>query len=179
MLKNLLFALILSFSVASPAAPEITASNIICISGAQVSAPADTAENILATCSIPANALGANGMLEISSLWSVTNSANTKTLRVRFSGISGTIFQSFTATTIGSINALVAVSNRNATNSQVSSATIVTSYGTTSAAVITGAVDTTAATTVVLTCLKASAGETCALERYFVRINGAYSQLQP
>src|SRR5688500_6060251 len=59
----------------------------------------NTTETTLATVTVPANAIGANGRLRVTSLWSHTNSANSKTLRVRFGGAAGTIYTSLTVTT--------------------------------------------------------------------------------
>jgi len=136
-------------------------------SGAKVADPGNTtAETTYATITVPANAMGANGSLLIWELWSYTNSANSKTMRVRFSGGSGTIFASAAASASVLMNVLAKIQNRGATNSQVGTpATIGTAAGT---AAVTSSVDTTASATVVLTGQKATGTETLELESYLV-----------
>src|SRR5712664_2587326 len=91
---------------------------ILCKSAVAVSAPADTNEDTLATCTVPANAMGANGVLRIRTRWSATNNANNKIVRSRFSGGAGTTFGAITLSGWGYQQLEVTISNRNATNSQ-------------------------------------------------------------
>lgn len=137
-------------------------------SGAAVSGAADTAENTLATVSVPAGSMGVNGVVRVTSLWSYTNSANNKTLRVDFGGFD---FLSNAATTTVGTQTLTLIRNRNATNSQVgfTNATF-GAIGTTTGTATTCAVDTTAAVSLTLTGQKASAGETLTLESYTVEL---------
>ncbi len=142
-------------------------------SGAAVNTPADTSEDTLATINIPANAMGANGVLRIYTLWAFTSSGNNKTLRIRFSGASGTIYMNPVFTTSVGYASLTMIANRNATNSQVGFASAATNggLGTSSASAnVTSSVDTTAATSLVITGQKASAGETLTLESYLVEL---------
>jgi hypothetical protein len=148
-------------------APRILAQSAVAVSGA-----ADTAENTLATITVPANAMGPNGTLRIWTSWSYTNSANGKTLRVRFSGASGTQFMNPTVTASVVTSQITQITNRNATNSQVSASGanasgIVVGSGT---ALATSAVDTTVETTIVITGQKALGTETLTLERYLVEL---------
>jgi len=141
-------------------------------SAVAVTAPGDTAENVLATITVPANAMGANGILRIWASWSITNNANNKTIIVRFSGASGTAYLSVTQNNLASYGTLTSITNRGATNSQVGGINNGTSAGLGAAGgtLPTSAVDTTASTTVVLACTKASGGDTCTLERYLVEL---------
>lgn len=151
------------------AGPEV----VLGKSGAAVNTPADTSEDTLATINIPANAMGANGVLRIYTLWSFTSSANNKTLRIRFSGASGTIYMNPVFTTSVGYAALTMIANRNATNSQVGFASAATNGGlgsSSASANVTSSVDTTAATSLVITGQKASAGETLTLESYLVEL---------
>lgn len=136
---------------------------------AAVSGAADTNENALATVTIPANTLGANGALFIETHWAFTNNANTKTLRLRFSGIGGTAIFSQGATTQQTGWARTMMANRGVTNSQFASS-IITYVGNTIGNSIgsTAAIDTTAATTLVISGQKATAGDTLTLEGYSV-----------
>lgn len=150
-------------------APYIVSQSAVAVSGTE-----DTNENTLATITIPGNALGLNGSIEVITNWTFTNSANAKTLRARFSGGSGTIYMSFGHTTSAGQAAMFVISNRNAANSQYGGAIAVNStggWGSTSNAGITSSVDTTAATTIVLTGQKALGTETLTLERYIAKIN--------
>lgn len=140
-------------------------------SSAAVTAPANTSENTLATITIPAGALGLNGSIRINSGWSFTNNANSKTMRIRFSGAAGTAYMSAAGfTTQVSMQADTFFGNRNSASSQVGgTGRISTGAGTFfTTALTTSAVDTTVDTTVVLSAEKASAGDTVTLEWYSV-----------
>jgi len=145
---------------------------LLCTSAVAATAPADTEENTLATCTVPANAMGLNGQLHIVTSYSYTNSANDKTVRVRFSGGAGTIFSSDLETTSVSHTYLTMISNRGATNSQVGSVSGAQTnpYAASGGALVTAAVDTTAATTVVITCQKETGAESCVLEKLSVEL---------
>jgi hypothetical protein len=139
--------------------PTLLSASSVAASGA-----ADTNENTLATVAVAGNLLGANGKLRITFLFTVTNSANNKTLRVRFGG---TQFFGVVLTTSASYVFQFEIGNRGATNSQVSGPS---SWGANTAAVTTGAIDTTASQNLTITGQKASAGETITLEGYTVEV---------
>lgn len=133
----------------------------------------DTSETTLATITVPAGAMGANGILRITTQWSHTSSGNNKTLFVRFSGAAGTAYLNNNVTTTASTRDQRLISNRNATNSQVGTnlgAVSTGGWGSNANAVVTSAVDTTAATTIVIRCQLASSGETITLEGYLVEL---------
>lgn len=141
---------------------------VVAQSGAAQTLTGSTSETTLATITIPAGVLGPNGQVEVEALWSCTNSANNKTCRVKFGG---TAFTSAVLTTSAGVQTHTRIANRNATNSQVSlGATAVTGFGGTSATATTGAVDTTADVTLLLTGQLASAAETLTLESYVVTV---------
>ena len=148
-----------------PDGPQILGRSASAVSGA-----ADTAENILATVTVPANLLGLNGGLLAYSTWSYTNSANVKTLRLRFGGIGGTQYLLTTRTTEILMHDLRRIRNRNSASSQVGGAnsSMLSGLGASASALITSANDTTAAVDLVLTGQKATAGETLTLESYEV-----------
>lgn len=139
-------------------------------SAVAVSAGADTTEDTLATITIPANIIGPNGSVEVLTLWSYTNSANNKTLRVRFSGASGTQYLNTAVTTTATLQHLAIIRNVNSASSQKAGYNGTVSFSTSGNAPVTSSVDTTAATTVVITGQKASSGETLTLESYEVRV---------
>ncbi len=138
---------------------------------AAVNAPADTAENIIATINLPP--LGANDAIRLLTMWSFTDSGNSKTIRARLSGIGGTVYLN----AAGFTNQLVIqsetiIGNRNSQSSQVgATAYISTDTGTFFKGVkTTSAVNTAVATTLVLTAEKAVGAETVTLEYYLVEI---------
>jgi hypothetical protein len=136
---------------------------------AAASGAADTNENTLATVTVPANTLGANGSLRIVTYWSFTNNANNKTCRVRFSGAAGTTYYTQTYTTQLVATAEVFIGNRNATNSQAGWFRQSNGAGSTSISTLsTSAVDTTAATTLLITGQKATGTDALTLEGYIV-----------
>lgn len=134
------------------------------------SCDATTNENALATITLPANTLGANGSVEILATWAMTNSANNKTTRVRFSGPAGTEFQNRIVTTQASSQQLTSISNAGATNSQRGMGLGSPGNGETTNAIVVGAIDTTADTTIVLSGQKTLAGETLTLVKYRVTV---------
>ena len=143
--------------------------DVIAQSAAPLSITATTAESILATVNVPANAMGPNGRLRVSTVWSVTNNANNKNLKVRYSGAAGTQFLNHSAASTLTIIAIHLIANRNATNSQVGTLTS-GAIGSGSSAVITASVDTTAATSLVFSVQLAVSTDTATLESYLVEL---------
>lgn len=137
---------------------------ILATSGTAVSCAADTAENTLVTVTLTANTLGLNGSLRFETLWSFTNSANTKTLQVK---LGGTAFLTASQTTNATYHDVRSLRNRT-TSSQIAWAASATGGGhaASTATATTGTIDTTADTTITITGTKQSAGETLTLESY-------------
>jgi len=146
-------------------------SRILASSGVGVTHTGDTNETVLATVTIPAGIMGLNGALRINSLWSTPGgSGNTKTLKIRLGGISGSTFLSVAlTTTLGFIDINRIIQNRNSASSQVSK-NIASSIATTGAAATTASVNTSAAQDLVFTAQLASAGESITLEQYLVEL---------
>lgn len=131
----------------------------------------DTIETVKATVTIPAGVMGLNGVLRVTTLWSYPNNANTKTLRVRFGGLAGTVIATQAATTTASYQETFTLGNRNAANSQVGNAANLSGkVGGTSSALITAAVDTAAAVDLVFTAQCGNATDTITLEGYIVEL---------
>ncbi len=82
-----------------------------------------TAEVSLANVTIPAALLSANGSLRLTSIWTVTNNADNKTINIRFGNVSGagqgSLFLGTTVTAIASGRFQQQISNRNSVSSQV------------------------------------------------------------
>lgn len=135
-------------------------------SAVQVSVTGTLVETTMATITVPAGAMGPNGFVEITSLWSYTNSANNKIMRTRFGGTS---VASNVPTTTASSALFTTIANRNSASSQVIGlATQI--IGVTGSATGTSAVNTANATDITLTATLANTGETITLEFYSVKI---------
>lgn len=154
-----------------PSAAPFTGFALLAKSGTSSSHTGDTAEATLATISIPANTLGANGSLKINAIWSFTNSANGKTFRWRLGGLSGTVIASTTATTIASVWSSILMISANATNAQ--NIYLEQARGTdqlVSGSIVTTAVDMTATQSLVITGQLALGTETITLLGYTVEV---------
>lgn len=65
------------------------AMTVLACDGAPASVTGTTAETVLASVTLPGGLMGPRGHLRLSSFWSETNNANTKTIRARLGGILG------------------------------------------------------------------------------------------
>jgi hypothetical protein len=132
-----------------------------------------TDETVLATVAIPAAAAGANGSIRVTSLWSCTNDASVKNSRHRFgasgAGTGGTAVHTGTLTSTGTYKAVTDIWNRNATNSQMSGLPNGT-FASSATALVTAAIDTTAATEIAITAQLADGADTVTLEAYRVEV---------
>lgn len=153
-------------SLGNPAIRNYSLGGVLARSAVAASGAADTNENTLATITIPANMMGASGIVKVTTWWAYTNSANNKTLRIKYNG---TAAASLVATTTVQAEVTAYIVNRGATNSQFvrgeskTAAAIATTAGT-------DAEDTTADSTILITGQKASGGETLTLEGYVVEV---------
>jgi Protein of unknown function (DUF2793) len=131
----------------------------------------DTLEAALATVSLPGGAMGANGVLRITAMWSYTNSANAKTPRMRLGGTSGTIVFGPSVTTTGSLLVQRLIQNRNAQNSQVMLGSANSnSYAASTGAPLTTSVDLSTTQDLVFSGQLANSGETITLESHLVEV---------
>jgi hypothetical protein len=126
-----------------------------------------TAETVLATIAIPAGAVSANGALRVTTLWSVTNNANTKVGNLRLSGAN---FGIVTLASVASGQAISMVRNRNSVTSQVGSAPANMGSGTNGSGTWTGSIDMSQAQSLTLTGTLANASDSATLESYTVEI---------
>lgn len=156
---------------ASAACAALGTWHVLGCSAVAVPNTGSTTENVLATIPIPAGAMGPNGLLRIRSLWSMTNSANSKTPRARLNGVSGTAYMAVVLTSVATWTSEITIANRNSASSQVGNAAATSAvYGGTGVAVTTGSIDTASAVDLVLTGQLANAGETITLESYVVEV---------
>lgn len=144
----------------------LKSSGVLAQSAVPASVTGTVSETVLATIPIPAGAMGLNGVLRIAPIWSYTNSANNKVLRVYFGGV---LLQSITRTTTASEDWFFTIRNRGAANSQVRSPGV-TPQGGTATAVPTSSVDTSVAQTLEFRGTLANTGETITLEAYIVEL---------
>lgn len=145
-------------------------------SGNTVSNAANTNEQALATVTVPAKFMGANGCLRVFSTWQTTGNNNTKDLRVRFSSISGTVFTDISVAANAaatSVSLIQTIQNANSAASQVGAVPTSVNGVTVGAvaALPTSSVDTDAAdTTIVLSGQLANSSDGCSLKRYEVML---------
>lgn len=125
----------------------------------------NTTETTLASVVIPAGAMGPNGRVRITSLWSATNSANNKTMRHKFGG---TNYSAQNMAAQQGWRHESEIGNRGAAASQVGNTSNV--FGSLAGAPITSAADTTSAVTVLVTGQLANAADTITLESYRVEV---------
>jgi hypothetical protein len=125
----------------------------------------DLVETTKATVTIPANAMGANGRVRVTSVWSATNNANNKTLRVKFGG---TNYLAQNITTTQSFIHQAQIGNRNSASSQVGTGN--TAFGSAGQAISTSAVNTGSSVDITFTIQLANAGDTATLESYIVEL---------
>ena len=146
---------------------------ILAASAVAASHTGSTTETALATITVPANAMGPNGVLRITTHWSYTNSANTKTLSVRFGGVSGTQYLANNVSTSATSRDQRHIHNVNAANSQkggMVGAVSVGGWGSNANVPVMSTLDTTTAKDIVISGLLANAGDTVTLESYLVEI---------
>jgi len=114
--------------------------------------------------------MGALGALRIRLQAVMTNNANSKTFRVRFSTISGTVFDGVAFTSVIGAWREIVIANRTASTQIGRNESNGTggwaSYGTS----VTSSVDTSAATTVVITAQLTNSADTAGVDFYAVEL---------
>jgi len=146
----------------------LPASGVLKQSAVPASVTGTVSETTLATIAVPAGAMGLNGAIQIISRWTFNNTANNKTLRVKFAG---TDFLGYSATNSATGEILTIIQNRGVANSQIGDRLAVSgALGTTTANWVTSAIDTTVSQNITLTATLANTGETITLESYQVQI---------
>lgn len=131
-----------------------------------VTAPDNTDENTLYTVAIPGGAMGPNDSMRVSAIWSCTNNANAKTLKIKHGD---SVILSTPAAGGGGAAQHARASNRNSPNSQICG---IIGSGLTGT-VNTYALDTTKTQDVTITAQKATADDSIILESVLVEIIAA------
>lgn len=127
----------------------------------------------LASIAVPANTIGAHGIIRVTTFWEMTSSSNTKSMRVRLgaAALAGSLVYSGAATTIANSRAETTIDAMNSTSSQKSftSAPRGTDYLVTQGtAALATSIDMTAAQNIVITGFVAG-GETITLLGYIIQ----------
>jgi hypothetical protein len=143
---------------------------IVATSSVAVPSTNTISEETLATVTLPAGAMGPNGVLRITTLWTFNNNANVKTPRIRLGGVSGSIIYAPAGANQVNISDMRIVRNRNAQNSQISQPISGIAFNVTTGTAFTGAVDTSAAVDIVFSSQKATGTDTLTLESYMVEV---------
>lgn len=147
---------------------------VLAASAVAASHTGDTSETTLATVTVPGGTMGPNGILRITSVWSWTDSANTKRPRIRFGGPSGGQYLHIASATQNNDHGsfLRMISNRNSESSQVGliGHSETASFGIEDTGLKTGSDDTSVDQDLVFTGLLTDAGETITLESYLVEL---------
>lgn len=158
------------------AAEDITAKalsswNLIAASAVAVSHTGDLLQTTLATITVPANSMGPNGILKLTTLWSFGGvDADAKQARIYFGGVE--VQRYTTTTTVVGAQLLRIIRNRNSASSQVmSSLTEDAEYRLKTTANQTTAINT-AANVTILICgqLYTTATNTVTLEAYMAEV---------
>lgn len=143
---------------------------MVASSGAAASHTGNTTRTAKFSCTIPANSMGPNGWIRVTFGHSHTSSANAKTVDIKLGGTTFLNLSGFTSTTSARYQYMIF--NRNATNSQVGASATQAGggWGTNTAAVATGAEDTTASKTLEIGVTLANSGETITIEYATVEV---------
>ena len=135
-------------TLSSPArSPVIVITTVGAIS---ITGTSNGVETNITNIKIPAGSMGTDGEVELVCLWGYTNSANNKTLVVRYSSTAGSTSGGFfitstVATTTVGARMVLYISNNHATNAQILSPNSgVTPFAANNAALVALAIDTTA-----------------------------------
>lgn len=143
---------------------------VLAASAVASSVTGGTSKTALATINVPAGAMGANGRLRVTTHFSITTSANTKTLSFE---LGGSVFYSRAeaGATVATYRDQREIANRNSASSQVSwRSTSIGGFGGGTVATTTGAVNTASVQQLIIYGQLANAGETIALENYIVEL---------
>ena len=134
---------------------------------AAVALTGTTVETTLATITIPAGLIGSNGKVKLYPLWSTTNNANGKTLRVKFP--LGAVYTAAASNTVH-VSGLVIIRNLGSESVQRVSSGMAAGLGGTISSIARSTIDTSVATTLTITGQLAVGTDTMTLEGLFVEI---------
>ena len=144
------------------------ASYAVGIGGSGTSHTGSTAETTLGTVTLAANTMGENGLLRVTSFWTMTGTAGTKTPRVKFgsntisgnASVAGTLSQSI----------ISVVNNKTASTQTATGLGSPTGHGNSTNTSLSFSVDTTSDVTILFTGQLANSGDSIALDRYVIEV---------
>lgn len=130
----------------------------------------DTGEEFGPTIAVPANAMGPNGCMDVVVQYTASpNNANNKTSRVRYSGNAGVVAHTLSLASQMIEQAFVRIQNRGVANIQVLPLGGYSGFGASGGGgTALSNIDTTAATTIVISLQKATATDNHVVENYSV-----------
>jgi hypothetical protein len=129
------------------------------------------AQTALATITIALADIGANGVVRVTALWTITGAGAARTLEMYLGGLSGRQLMSISESTAGSLVTERLVWNQHSQTAQVAAALSVENpFTKTGGSIRTGTVDTSAAQDLVLSASVTNVGDSVMLEAYLVEI---------
>lgn len=152
----------------------VNGSCVLAMSGTAVSAGSNVTENTLVTVVVPANVMGANGSLNVETIWSCNSSVSSKTVNIYFGTNTATGTKFLTGALSGgnqSQHDWRYIQNQNSTNSQIGGVNTATAFGTAGSAAVTATVNTVSAQNVIFSALKTSASDVATLQCYKITLN--------
>lgn len=132
-----------------------------------------TDETLLASVTIPASALRTNGELAYDVLWTMTNGADDKTLRVRLgtaAGVAGTAFTARVVTTNAGGRLSGRIKWRNSQSAQVGQPAGISGVSESTGSVVTGTLDGSAALVLSITGQLENAANSMTIQAYSVSV---------
>jgi hypothetical protein len=140
---------------------------VLAKTGTAVTAPTDTSTDTLATVTVPAGAIGANGMVRIKAHFNAATGTTNRTLVIAFGGTA--MLTKILASEVDMMLDLVIV-NQNATAVQEGIPTFTTTNGIQLLTVTGATKDTTAAQDITFKITKATGSDPCILKAYSVEL---------
>lgn len=131
--------------------------------------PGDANENTAITIPVPGGMLGPNGAIDVEAVFTHTNNANAKTLRVKFGG---TTYQVYNMASGAATRVYATVYNSGSVSAQEGSNQL--GFGITTNTLVTGAADTSQTQNLLLTVQKGTAGDAVVLKWVRIRITRPY-----
>ena len=125
-------------------------------------------ETILATVTIPGGLMSGNGQLEVKSLWSYTNVATNKEGRIRFGGIGGNQFMSFSFGTTDTAQGITIIRGNSLITQQMGAPNSSLTLGTSASGLSSGTQNTANDVDLVLTGKLNDVGNTLNLEGFTI-----------
>lgn len=146
----------------------IRSDGVLAQSAVAASVTGTASETVLATIAIPAASVGVNGSLRITTLWSLTNNANAKTLTWK---IGGTSIGASNVPSFASNRHQIEIRNRNALNSQITQGgNSAGGWGPSATANLATAIDLSVTQNLTISGTLANTADTITLEAYTVEI---------